>query len=168
LGIRVSTVTTYWVRIRSKVGQLNRAELIALCVRQKSQEAVTELRNEVMKLRAENSDLAKVAATSGKRAEIGLAALDEVPCGVIVARSDGTFLMSNKPACDLLGYEEDDLEDAALGDILPAPHNAPAPMAPRVVSACRQDGSRVALKVEIKRFSHDQSLLLCVMSASHG
>ena len=53
LGIRVSTVTTYWVRIRGKVGQLSRAELISASVRQRSQETVNELRTENARLKEE-------------------------------------------------------------------------------------------------------------------
>lgn len=53
LGIRVSTVTTYWVRIRGKVGQLSRSEIIAGSVRQRSLETLNELRSENARLRAE-------------------------------------------------------------------------------------------------------------------
>lgn len=51
LEIRVSTVTTYWTRIRSKVGRLSRAELIAMTIRQRSLEIVNALRDEISVLR---------------------------------------------------------------------------------------------------------------------
>lgn len=51
LDIRVSTVTTYWIRIRGKLGRLSRSELVAMWVRQHSQDTVDALRHEVASLR---------------------------------------------------------------------------------------------------------------------
>lgn len=153
LGIRVSTVTTYWIRIRGKLGQLNRAELIALSVRQRSQETLNDLKRLVGDLHAENSDLIKLLTKHRQRADMGFAALDAVPCGVLVMDKDGKVTHANSQARRVLGLNTDLPED--LHTQFQRAGN---------VRIRRTDGSTVQLQVELKPLPREHGtacLLTC-------
>lgn len=105
LHIRVSTVTTYWVRVRSKVGQLSRAELISLSLRQRSQETMDQLKAEIARL---NEELAQKKASeleALKSSEIMRAALEALPAGMLILRPDGRIATTNKAGQALLDKE---------------------------------------------------------------
>ncbi len=50
LGISETTVSTYWARIRSKVGPVSRTELVAKALRRTYQQMVSNLREENQRL----------------------------------------------------------------------------------------------------------------------
>jgi DNA-binding CsgD family transcriptional regulator len=106
LNIKVSTVTTYWVRIRVKVGQLNRAELISLSLRQQSQDTINGLRAEIARLSAELARKQAHESSSQVSAEVFKAALDAISSGMVIVRPDGAVAVSNRAARSLLGTDE--------------------------------------------------------------
>jgi DNA-binding CsgD family transcriptional regulator len=118
LGIKVSTVTTYWVRIRGKVGQLSRAELIAASVRQKSQDALNELRSENARLKNELGMRQSAELRALQEAEILRASLDLLPTGMLIIGPDGGVASSNKCAESLLGRKSAELKGQCIQDIL--------------------------------------------------
>lgn len=117
LNIKVSTVTTYWVRIRAKVGQLSRAELISLSLRQQSQETINGLRAEISRLNAELATTHAAKAEAHLSEEVLKAALDAVSSGMVIVRPDGAVAVSNRAARTLLGGERT-LDSARIREIL--------------------------------------------------
>lgn len=159
LNIKVSTVTTYWVRIRGKVGQLSRAELIALSVRQRSQEAMNELRMENARLKSEVSHRQSAENEALRSAGILKASLDLVPEGMLIVRPDGGVAVSNRAAEGILGCGSKQLEGLCIQDLLPhiggqgyesQGANTAVMERPSTKYAVRTDGSVLPAKVEVR------------------
>lgn len=171
LNIRVSTVTTYWVRIRGKVGQLSRAELIALSVRQRSQEALNELRVENARLKSEVSHRQNAENEALRSAGILKASLDLVPEGMLIVRPDGGVAVSNRAAEGLLGCGPKELEGLCIQDVLPqmAPlelglsSGASVLERPSTKYAVRTDGTVLPAKVEVRALDGPAAGWIAVM-----
>ncbi|MEA2554537.1 MAG: hypothetical protein QOJ65_2713 [Fimbriimonadaceae bacterium] len=154
LRIRVSTVTTYWVRIRGKVGQVSRAEMIAQSVRQGSQAAMNDLKTENAKLRAELGQKLTSEADAVRSACILRACLDQVSSGLLVVRPDGGVAVSNKPAEELLGVGDKQLEGLCIQDLIPQVQPSYGRTAvlerPSEKLAVRPDGTTVSAQVDVR------------------
>ena len=104
LGISVSTVNSYWVRIRGKVGQHSRTEIVARMLRDGFQEGQRELTEEIDRLvgllAVSESALARSEADllAGQDGSWHLLALHFTPESVLVARSPGDVVYANLEA----------------------------------------------------------------------
>lgn len=117
LEISVSTVNSYWVRIRGKVGFFSRTELAAKCLRAKSQ---AEMRT----IMAQNEEYQRLAEQNQNDAEIiksaewcraGLAAMPEA---VMVVDREGRILCTNELLNRLFGYGKEELVGQGVGTLM--------------------------------------------------
>lgn len=108
LEISTSTVNSYWVRVRGKLGHLSRTELVATALRDKS-------RHELSQLQAESDrfqELAQRRATDDENvasSEIFRAILEALPDPMIAVDGEGVILFANSAMEDLFGYSPREL-----------------------------------------------------------
>lgn len=118
LGISEATVSTYWQRIRAKIGPFSRPEIIATIIRE-------ELSGTVDKLKEENSRLVEeLQKSTGKEwndphadfyRKLVLSAADPI----LIVSDDGTVDTANEEALGLFGYTTEELEGQHLSVLIP-------------------------------------------------
>lgn len=123
VGISTSTVNSYWVRIRGKLGPLSRTELVGLVLRHETQQKCAALAAENARLlaseRQAREELAQVR--SNHRAESGdfwhLLALDHAPDATLVCRAQGDIVYANLQAHGLFAAGPGELAGLSLSDL---------------------------------------------------
>ena len=104
LGISTSTVNSYWVRVRGKLGQLSRTEIVGGILRHGFRDSQAEVLARVAALTRSlaERDVSLARAESELDAERGghwhLLALHHVPVAVVVARAPARVEYSNLQA----------------------------------------------------------------------
>ena len=130
MGLSVSTVNSYWVRIRGKVGPLSRTEIVGLVLRHEAGVRHADLLAENARLRASEgvaqADLAQ--SETDLRASRGgdwrLLALDHVPEAVLVCHPPGHVVYANLQAQRLFAAEPGVLEGLPLWELAVEAHRS--------------------------------------------
>jgi len=108
LLIALSTVSSYWVRIRGKVGHFSRTELVAAILKSEAGDRIARIQRESddfeRRATARESDL-----LDGSFSEILRAGLDALPEAHFIAAEDGTILHTNVRMDSLFGYPPGEL-----------------------------------------------------------
>jgi PAS domain S-box-containing protein len=118
LDISQSTVNSYWVRIRGKLGQLSRTELVALALKQRAQNERAELNARLEELQNAADAHARISVDY-ENAEIFRAALDAMPEAVFVACQRGLVRYANSRLEAMFGYGEGELTDGPVSLLVP-------------------------------------------------
>ncbi|AIE83591.1 LuxR C-terminal-related transcriptional regulator [Fimbriimonas ginsengisoli] len=131
LGISVSTVNSYWVRIRSKLGQYSRTQLVATILTERAKKAeeslrlrIAELENEQARLRAELAEATRDLGALGRQGWHAMA-LDCAPEAVIVFDDDLRIILANQAAERLFGIKEP-LKGRCVGSLVARQQQAEA------------------------------------------
>lgn len=109
LGITESTVSTYWRRIRTKIGSSSRTELVAKVLRGEMEQTVGALRAE---------HLAHESAETAS-SEFYRALIEHAPDAILIISSGGQIRVANDAAADLFGWEPDALHGRHISDLVP-------------------------------------------------
>src|SRR5476649_486121 len=123
LNISVSTVSSYWSRIRTKLGSLSRVEMVAAAIRQQAGA-------EIARMRAENQKLELAAINrshqidESKHSGYYRAGLEAIPDAVVIIGSEGTILFANKKLNAMFGYFAEELSGMKVAALFPARHSA--------------------------------------------
>ncbi len=123
LGLSVSTVNTYWTRIRGKLGQYSRTELVSRLLRAEmaSQCANLQAENAALVARLEEERKARVhaeAALSARgRAPWTLLALEHLTEAAYVIRTSGVVAYANLQARRFFRAEAGDLDGVPVWDL---------------------------------------------------
>jgi len=126
LGVATSTVASYWVRIRGKLGSLSRTEMVGAALRREIRERTAELRAENARLRAELARQADrtqgLLATQAALAESAWQphALARLPEAVLVVGPPADVVYANLRALRLYRADEAGLEGLAMRDLTTA------------------------------------------------
>ena len=115
LGISEATVSTYWGRIRSKIGPFSRTELVAKTIRRKSQEVVAALREENHRL----AQQLKVEAGEVGGHNFYKQLIEHAADAILIVSKDGVIEMLNDAAADLFGWSPDELVGKHISTLLP-------------------------------------------------
>lgn len=119
LGISEATVSTYWGRIRIKVGPFSRPEIIATVIRQHADEQIADLQHQnealVEKLKTEPTP----AKESNSQSSDYLKLLESVPDAILVVDAAGTIEAADDDLCSLFGYEHGELDGENLQLLIP-------------------------------------------------
>lgn len=102
IGIAPSTVLTYWLRIRSKLGPHPRAELVAAYVRSNA-----EL--DVAKIRAELVELIEKSEQLDRELHIFKQFIERAPEAMLIIGEDGIIQLGNAQAAEMLEVAEETL-----------------------------------------------------------
>jgi len=139
LDISTSTVNSYWVRIRAKLGHMSRTELVGAVLRHESGLRYASLLAECERLEELEAEMrAELAherrrATSAPAAPLLSLALDHLPDAVLVLGPTGAVAHANLQAEYEYAAEPGGLVGLALGE-LATPH-------------CREAAEKVACEV---------------------
>lgn len=109
LMISESTVGSYWVRIRAKLGPLSRPEIIAAMVREELQAVVNDLQEQnasLLKQVESTHDLGDRARNPQAFQTMIETALD----GILLVTSEGTVKSINGVAATMFGYAMDEVK----------------------------------------------------------
>lgn len=118
LDISQSTVNSYWVRVRGKLGQLSRTELVALALKQKAE-------REISVLKAEGKELARQAQEHAqltddfRQAENYHAALDALPEAMLYLCDRGLIRYTNERLDVMFGYDKGELIGKPFQTLMP-------------------------------------------------
>lgn len=118
LGISVATVSTYWGRVRMKLGPHNRAELVARHVLEQAEIALEELRDANRAL-AERLRALSEGADADHLTRLHRRALSEAADGIVLVNSTGRIEMLNDSAASMFGYEASALEGRSINTLVP-------------------------------------------------
>ncbi|HWD41100.1 MAG TPA: PAS domain S-box protein [Fimbriimonas sp.] len=114
LGISEATVSTYWGRVRIKLGPFSRTELVAMVIQ-------TEQRASLDALREKNGAL--VAQLNGSGANKLVASnheiLENAPDAIFLVGADGKIAFANRKAHTLFGYAGGELTNRELDMLIP-------------------------------------------------
>lgn len=113
LGIKLSTVSSYWMRIRSKLGPFSRSELVAKSIRRKDERVLSRLREVNERLAAE------VARLSSMRDPVIRSIFEAAPDGIIVFAPDARIETANAYAAQIFGYPLEQFLRLSVEDLVP-------------------------------------------------
>jgi PAS domain S-box-containing protein len=116
LNVSANTVTTYWLRIKRKLGAATRGEAIASAARAEARRAIQSTLSDFEKLESE----VRSAMQEKGFAELKFRALiDAVPDGVLIV--DEQFIVRDANACaaEYLGWRQDELVGMELAALIP-------------------------------------------------
>lgn len=122
LGISTATVLTYWMRIRNKLGGSNRAELVASAVRMEAEGEIqlkqtenTQLLSEILRrMQAEDT----LRENEEKYRLLFNGGIDWILVyHLLEGNRPGKFIEVNDVACQVLGYDRDELLQMTILDI---------------------------------------------------
>ena len=119
LGITRNTVSTYWGRIRSKLGPVNRAELVASYVRERAGEVLEKLRSENRKLVEDIERHTALEQELQATLDLFQNLCNSAPDAILVTDESGRIRMANHEACRMFGYETDVILTKAVRDLVP-------------------------------------------------
>lgn len=123
LKISVSTVNSYWVRIRGKLGHLNRTELVALSLRHEARGQFETLLKRSEELEATVLQQRAAGELSGLN-DIFRAAIDALPEALLVIDESGHVAFANRRAENLFGYESAGLMGTAVESLIPQKYSS--------------------------------------------
>lgn len=112
LGISLPTVSTYWGRVRIKMGPHSRTELVANYIREISSTAVLELRER-------NRDLQTKLTVADVKANSLFKLLHDAPEAIFIVDDQGVITEANALATELFGYEDGELNGQRVGILIP-------------------------------------------------
>jgi PAS domain S-box-containing protein len=119
LGISTSTVISYWVRIRGKVGHLTRTEIVASSLRAEAHTRIEAYRDQVRKLEDTVAERTRHGGQSQDPGGFG-AILDNLPDAVFTCDASGTIEYVNLRVLALLKATPEDLVGHNVSTIFPA------------------------------------------------
>jgi PAS domain S-box-containing protein len=102
IGIAPSTVLTYWLRIRSKLGPHPRAELVAAFVRTNAEIGVAQLKAELDQLLAKSEQL-------DRELSVFKQFIESAPEAMLIIGDDGIIQLGNAQAAEMLEVPEETL-----------------------------------------------------------
>lgn len=119
LHLALSTVNSYWVRIRGKLGHFSRTELVASVLKSEAGERIASIQkqsDEFERLASERESY----RIEGEQNGFFRAALEAIPEAFFIAAEDGRLVYANSRLEGLLGYDPGELNGRDLS-ILFAP-----------------------------------------------
>lgn len=118
LGISEATVSTYWGRVRIKIGPYSRPELIATVIRDELDTVVNDLRDQNKQL------IEELQKTTGKEwgdpeANYYRKLVLQAPDAILIVDQEGKIETVNDECAALFGYERPELEGEILHKLVP-------------------------------------------------
>jgi PAS domain S-box-containing protein len=118
LGISEATVSTYWGRVRIKIGPYSRPELVATVIRQEMDEVVHTLQEENQQL------IQELQKSTGKEwgdseANYYRKLVLQAPDAILIVNDAGEMETVNDECARLFGYEREELEGKVLHTLVP-------------------------------------------------
>jgi len=116
LGISEATVSTYWGRIRIKLGPYSRTELVSIVLRAEQEKALAALRDENASLTRQLQSAAQEATGEGKFYQI---LLENAPDATLLLSESGILTSANTAAHELFGFRSGTMVGLPVSDLIP-------------------------------------------------
>jgi PAS domain S-box-containing protein len=116
LGITPSTVSSYWVRMRGKVGQFSRTELVANHLRSQAELKIAPLQKQIENFEKIVSDQSLIL-DEVKNAQIYRAGLDSIAEPLLLLNGSFYILYANLRFRIVFGYKDDELRGNTIDSI---------------------------------------------------
>ena len=113
INISASTVNSYWVRIRGKLGHLSRTELVSRILQQRALEENDILRARIAELESD-LELTDKTAWNSENAEMLRVVFESHPDPILVLNEKGTIIAASSKAGEFFGLEPKDLVGCPL------------------------------------------------------
>lgn len=110
LEISEATVSTYWGRIRIKLGPHSRTELVAIFLRQENAGMLEQLRGE-------NERLSHQVSIDGQ--SVWREIIESAPDAIVIVREDGLIELANTQAADIFGYDKAEMIERPISMLVP-------------------------------------------------
>lgn len=117
LGISEATVSTYWGRIRTKLGPHSRTELVAMALKEEHKQAIESLRLQVMELQQELR--VRFGINNDLQSNFYKELVEEAPDAILLVRSDGIIESANAATEVVFGYTPSEIVGRHLQELLP-------------------------------------------------
>ncbi len=121
LRIGEGTVSTYWRRIRTKIGPHSRTELVAMLLRHECERIVSALVEENRAL----LERLRVQSASTAGTDFYRQLVEQAADAILVIAHDGTIQMLNESASNLFGWSQDELRGRPISDLVPVRFREP-------------------------------------------
>jgi len=178
LGISEATVSTYWGRVRIKIGPFNRTELVSVYLRAVQEEALDAVREENAKV------IDQLRTSASEQSALHQALIENAPDAIVIVSEEGVITSANKMAHELFGYAEGGLNGLPLINLIPQRlrevhqvHRREYVEDPRrrtmgehlATPALRQDGTEFLVRAALSAISSSSGLLVtCVLRSVDG
>lgn len=178
LGISEATVSTYWGRVRIKIGPFNRTELVSVYLRSQQEVALEVVRRENAKV------IEQLRATASEQAALHQALIENAPDAIVIVSDAGVVTSANKMAHELFGYEEGGMSDLPLINLIPERlrevhqrHRQEYVDDPRrrtmgehlATPAMRKDGSEMLVRAALSAIATSSGMLItCVLRSAES
>lgn len=113
LEIQTSTVNSYWVRIRGKLGFLSRTELVSHVLRQQARQE------------AKDVEEARRISPEKRREQLIGPILEAVPHALVAVDGNLKIILTNARAIRLFGYSETEMAQKTLAELLASDQGDP-------------------------------------------
>lgn len=120
LGLSLSTVSTYWGRVRIKLGPFNRTELVALYLKEESEHALSSLKKENRDLLFKMDGHAQTVEALEAALELYKGLINDAPDAILVVNGDGTLELANAWATRMFGFNSDEMIGKTIESLIPA------------------------------------------------
>lgn len=117
IDISPSTVNSYWVRIRGKLGHLSRTELVSRILQQRALLDNQILKGRIQELEAELI-LSRRSEWNSQNAEVLRAAFESLPEATLILDTDCLILYASERAEDLFCYPRKELEGRSIYELI--------------------------------------------------
>lgn len=116
LGISEATVSTYWGRVRVKLGPFSRTELVAIIMKEEGERAIQALKKENEEL---SNRLRLESGTYKSDSSFYRDLLDIAADAMFIVNSIGVIERANESATNLFGYEKGELDGEKVALLMP-------------------------------------------------
>lgn len=117
LGISEATVSTYWGRIRIKLGPHSRTELVAMAINESNELVLDSLRKENLRLQEELR--VRFGVSTEVQGNFYQQLLENAPDSILVIRADGTVESANPAVEAVFGFKPEELVGQSMELLLP-------------------------------------------------
>lgn len=117
IDISASTVNSYWVRIRGKLGHLSRTELVSRILQQRALRENQILNSRIQELEAELM-VSRQGEWNSHNANVLRAAFESLPEATLILDADCSILFASQRAEELFGFARNELEGRPIYDLI--------------------------------------------------
>ncbi len=138
LGLSIATISTYWARIRGKLGHLSRTELVSMVLRHEANQERARLVDEIQILNEQiqrqqiRESLRDLLFEDGSESTWHLKALDRSPDATLVITANSDICFANVKAHELFRSSGQDIRGIPIRDL-----TVPSSAGGRDIEPCR-------------------------------
>jgi PAS domain S-box-containing protein len=124
LAISLPTVSTYWTRIRMKLGPMNRTELVAIYLQEQANDTIERLKSENQQLVEQVHSQAQAVTMLRASLNIFRGLIEAAPDSIILVNERGQVELANDMALRMFDYSSEEILQLTAEDLVPNRYRA--------------------------------------------